>query len=86
MSSIQSAGLILFLLVATAALFFLWKIFSITFPHWKWREDHFGRQIKEKLTSEEWNKVKKYRFYFFLSILLGLIVFALLSLLNKGPF
>ncbi|NOT49937.1 MAG: hypothetical protein HOP10_01510 [Chitinophagaceae bacterium] len=81
MSNLQSAGLILFLSIAAAALFFLWKIFSITFPHWKWREDHFGRQIKGKLTREEWSKVKKYRLYFFLSIVAGLIVFILLSLL-----
>jgi hypothetical protein len=80
MTSLQTIGFIVFILIATAALFFLWKIFSTTFPHWKWREDHFGRQIKEKLTSEEWSKVKKYRSYFFLSIVAGLIVFVLLSL------
>ncbi len=78
-------GLIAFILISTASLYFLWKIQSITFKHWKWREDPLARRVKEKLTREEWDKVKKYGLYFVLSMAGGLALFILLSFLNKGP-
>jgi hypothetical protein len=82
----QTVGFLALMLLVTATIFFLWKVWSITFPHWRWREDHFGRQIKNELTAEEWAKVKKYRLYFFLGMIVSFIVFGILSVLNGGPF
>jgi hypothetical protein len=74
------------MIIVTATIFFLWKIFQITFPHWRWREDHFGREIRSKLTKEEWSKVKQYRLYFFLGMIASFILFGLLTYMNDGPF
>lgn len=86
MSIGQTTGFFVLIFAATAAIYFLWRIWYITFPHWKWREDHFGRQIRKKLSDEEWRKVKQYRLGFFLCIILSFATFALLSYWNGGPF
>lgn len=80
-----TAGFLALMLVVIVTMVFLWKIWYITFPHWKWRKDHFGRNIRAKLTNEEWSKVKRYRLYFFLGMVTAIVLFVVISYLNGGP-
>jgi predicted MFS family arabinose efflux permease len=86
MSIIQIIGFLILMVVVTVTLVFLWNIWYLTFPHWKWREDHFGRKIMEKLSPLEKARLKKYRVSFFICLALALGLFILFSFLNEGSF